>query len=263
MIALFESGSTILHFSWWDGIKIKDVINIPYPDSFESLKNAVSDLVGGVVPEMIAACSVSSKWREPLFEAINDIVPGRLVVARTALDIGVKVSYDKPETYGIDRALAAYAAFRMFQDSCVVVDAGTAITVDVITPDGTVAGGYIFPGIDMLTDTLSSKTDLPMVSIGEVNDGIGNSTVTGITFGISMGFSAAVNHLVESAMKIADTKYRSANDNRIVITGGGAEYLKQCLPFSVYHKPHMVLEALGLVAETKLKNDKRYKYKVK
>jgi len=243
VIALFESGNTILHFSWWDGTAIKEPVKNPYPDSSGSLRSIVSNLLGEAVPDLVAACSVSSKWRVPLFEAINDIVPGRLVIARTAQDLGIKVSYDKPETYGIDRALAAYSAFRMFHNSCVVVDAGTAVTVDVIASDGTVTGGYIFPGIDMLTDALSSKTDLPMVSIGEVSEGIGNSTLTGIMFGISMGFSASLNHLVKSAMKIAES------DNRIVITGGGAEIMKQCLTFSAYHKPHMVLEALGLVAE--------------
>ncbi len=249
MIALFESGNTILHFSWWDGTAIKEPVKNPYPDSPGSLRSIVSNLLGvtkyhsATIPEKVAACSVSPKWRTPLFEAINDIVPGRLVVARTALDLGIKVSYDKPETYGIDRALAAYAAFRMFQNSCVVVDAGTAVTVDAVASDGTVIGGYIFPGSDMLADVLSSKTDLPMVSLGEVSEGIGNSTMTGITFGISMGFSAAVNQLIKNAMKIAES------DNRVVITGGGAESLKQCLAFSAYHKPHMVLEALGLVAE--------------
>jgi len=249
VIALFESGNTILHFSWWDGTAIKEPVKNPYPDSSGSLRSIVSNLLGvtkyhsATIPDKVAACSVSSKWRVPLFEAINDIVPGRLVVARTAQDLGIKVSYDKPETYGIDRALAAYAAFRMFQNSCVVVDAGTAVTVDVIASDGTVTGGYIFPGIDMLTDALSSKTDLPMVSLGEVSEGIGNSTITGITFGISMGFSAAVNQLIRNAMKIAES------DDRVVITGGGAESLKQCLAFSTYHKPHLVLEALGLVAD--------------
>lgn len=266
MIALFESGSTGLHFSWWDGTEIKEVVRKNYPDSFDSLRSIILNLLGetkyhsATIPDRAAACSVSSKWRESLFETVNDIVSGRLVVARTASDLGINVSYDKPETYGIDRALAAYGAFQIFQNSCVVVDAGTAVTIDAVALDGTITGGYIFPGSDMLAAALSSKTDLPKVSLGEApvlrsppeqklrrtkdeGEGIGNSTVTGIRLGISMGFSAAVNHLIKSAMKISES------DNRVVITGGGAENLIQCLTFSAYHKPHIVLEALGLVAD--------------
>ena len=243
MIALFDSGSTRLHFSYWDGTALKDAINITYPDSIKLLRNIVSDLLSEIIPEKIAACSVSSKWRECLFETINTIVPGKLVVARTASDLGMKVSYDKPETYGIDRALAACGAFYMFQNSCVVVDAGTAVTIDAINSDGTVIGGYIFPGSEMLANVLSSNTDLPDVSTGDVNEGIGNSTETCIKYGITMGFASAVNHLVKNAIDSV------GSDNRVLITGGGAEVLKKYLSFPVKLKPDIVLETLGLMAD--------------
>ena len=264
MIALFDSGSTRLHFSYWDGTALKDVINITYPDSIKLLRNIVSDLLSEIIPEKIAACSVSSKWRECLFETINNIVPGKLVVARTASDLGMKVSYDKPETYGIDRALAAYGAFHVFQNSCVVVDAGTAVTIDAIDSDGSVIGGYIFPGSEMLANVLSSNTDLPPVrpacqsctadrrtrtmeggdvSTRDVNEGIGNSTETCIMYGITMGFASAVNHLIKNAIDSV------GSDNRVLITGGGAEVLKKYLTFPVKLKPDIVLETLGLMAD--------------
>ncbi len=265
MIALFDSGSTRLHFSYWDGTALKDAINITYPDSIKLLRNIVSDILSEIIPEKIAACSVSSKWRECLFETINTIVPGKLVVARTASDLGMKVSYDKPETYGIDRALAAYGAFHVFQNSCVVVDAGTAVTIDAINSDGAVIGGYIFPGSEMLANALSSNTDLPPVhrtrtpvrrtrtmeggmeggdvSTGDVNEGIGNSTETCIKYGITMGFTAAVNHLIKNAIDSV------GSDNRVLITGGGAEVLKKYLTFPVKLKPDIVLETLGLIAD--------------
>jgi len=243
MIALFDSGSTRLHFSYWDGTALKYVINITYPDSIKLLRNIVSDLLSKNIPEKVAACSVSSKWREPLFESINDIVPGKLVVAQTASDLGVRVSYDKPETYGIDRALAAYGAFYVFRKSCVVVDAGTAVTIDAIDSDGTVIGGYIFPGSEVLATALSSNTDLPEVSPGDTGKGIGNSTETCITFGITMGFASAVNHLIINAIESV------GSDNRVLLTGGGADDLKKYLTFPVELKPDIVLEALGLVAD--------------
>ena len=242
MIALFESGNTRLHFSWWDGEVLREVVHLSYPGSIDSLKNVVSNLLGGTIPHKVAACSVSSQWREPLFDAINSIVPGKLHTARTASDLSINILYDKPETYGIDRALASYAAYNMYRNSCVVVDAGTAVTVDAIKHDGTVIGGYIFPGSTILASSLSSETDLPQVTLDEACEGIGNSTEASIRFGITMGFLAAVNSLVQKAMSTVDC------DERVVITGGDAEYLRNFLNFPVLHKPYIILEALGLVA---------------
>ena len=243
MIALFDSGSSKLHFSWWEGEAIKKASAIPYPESPVLLRDTVSNLLGGTVPDKVAACSVSSKWREPLFKAIQDVVPGTLSIARTASDLGVIVSYDKPETYGIDRALASYAAFQIFQGSCVVIDAGTAVTLDIIAPDGTVSGGFIFPGMDMLASSLSNSTDLPEVFFDNANEKIGKSTISSITSGITIGFYGAVNRLINHAVEIAGSKAT------VVITGGNAESLKQHLTIPVEHKPHLVLEALGHVVD--------------
>ena len=65
---------------------------------------------------------------------------------------------------GVDRVLAAYAAYRLVNDSCIVIDAGTAVTIDAVTKDGTFAGGFIFPGKDLLSWSLAAKTDLPYIS---------------------------------------------------------------------------------------------------
>ena len=243
MIALFDSGTSRLHFSWWDGKKLKGVKYVPYPESFDFLPPVVSNLLGETLPHKVIACSVSSKWREPLFEAVENVVPGKLYIARTASDLNVKVSYEKPETYGVDRALADYAAYRTFNDSCVVIDAGTGVTVDAVANDGTVIGGYIFPGRTMMSDAVSLKTGLPSVTFDNDFEGIGNSTESGIKCGIKIGFFAAVKCLISQAVKAVEC------GNRIVITGGDAEYLIKSLDFPVKHKPNIVLEALGLAAD--------------
>ena len=244
MIALFDSGTSRLHFSWWDGKVLSGVTHVPYPESFDFLPPLILNLLGDTTPHKVISCSVSSKWREPLYEAIENIVPGKLHIASTVSDLNVKVSYDKPETYGIDRALADFAAYGMFQDSCVVVDAGTGVTVDAVSRDGAVIGGYIFPGRIIMSEAVSLKTGLPAVTFDNEFDGIGSSTESSIKLGLTIGFSAAVKSLISRAVNAVEC------DNRIVITGGDAEYLMKSLDFPVKHKPHIVLEALGLVADS-------------
>ncbi|MFC1692036.1 type III pantothenate kinase [Candidatus Latescibacterota bacterium] len=240
MIALFDSGNSKLHFAWWDGEKVKDAVTIPYPESTDSLPDVISELLGGRTLKKIAACSVASQWREPLFETLDSCAPGKLVVARNAYDIGLDVRYDKPETLGIDRALADHAAYCFFNDSCVVIDAGTAVTVDVVSESGAVLGGLIFPGIDVLFRSLGEKTDLPEVSQSVTCGKIGNSTESCIFSGISTGYSGAITKLVEKAAETAGSL------QRIVITGGDAELLLKCLPFKMIHIPYLVLDGLGI-----------------
>jgi len=160
MIALFESGSSYLHFGWFDNGMVRDTASIPYPDSPGKLAGVVTELLGERTPDYAAACSVNSQWRESLFRTIERHVPGKLHIAVEASDINLTVQYDQPSHYGIDRALAAHAAYSVFRDSCVVIDAGTAITVDAVTQDGSVMGGYIFPGGQALLHGLTETNSV-------------------------------------------------------------------------------------------------------
>jgi len=242
--ALFEGGNSRLHFAWWDGSGIVGPVDVRYPGAGDGLSELVADLLKGRTPEKIAACSVSSRWREPLFMALDGLARDGLVVARTAHDVRMEVRYGRPETIGIDRVLAAYAAYRLHGDSCVVVDAGTAVTVDAVSGDGRLLGGYIFPGRELLSRALADGTSLPLV---EPSDGcmeVGASTETCISRAVTAGFAGAVAGLVERASGAAGAA------GRVVLTGGDAEILRNSLPREVSWRPHLVLEGLGMVMDT-------------
>ena len=243
MTALFDSGNSRLHFAKWDGGRVIEPVNIPYPDSVDELPETIKNVLKGKIPGKIAACSVSSKWREHLFNALDAISPGKLVVARTVFDIGMNAVYDNPELLGVDRVLAAYAAHRLFNDSCIVIDAGTAVTVDAVSEDGTFAGGFIFPGPDVLSGSLSVKTDLPYISPSVDCEGIGNSTESCISKALNIGFAGALTALVNKAAAFV------GGTERLMITGGGAETLQSCLPFKMLHRPFLVLEGLGYMID--------------
>ena len=243
MIALFDSGSSYLHFGWFDNSVVCDTVSIPYPDSLEKLADVVSGLLGERTPESAAACSVNSPWREPLFRTIDGLVPGKLHIAVEAADINLTVKYDQPSHYGIDRALAAHAAYSIFRDSCVVIDAGTAVTVDAVAQDGSVMGGYIFPWGQRLLHGLTEKTALPPVSIDYEIAGLGTSTERCISNGLSIGITGALTRLIEHA-----AGYVSCGE-RVILTGGEAESLMKALPLHMICRPYLVLEGLGLTAE--------------
>ncbi len=243
MTALFESGSSHLHFAWWDGEKISDYKSLEYPENGLFDEEIITCLVGEINPDLIAACSVRSKWREKLFQTLNALYKGKLAIARTASDIGIVTPYSKPETYGIDRALAVLGAFSLFGNACVVIDIGTAVTVDAVDKKGNVIGGYIFPGSEMMSSVIAEKTDLPFLHAQCHDTCLGTDTDSALKYGIGKGFLAAVDVFMLSAAE------RAGAADRIVLTGGGAESIAGLLSIPVICRPHLVIETLGKVAK--------------
>ncbi|MFC1606331.1 type III pantothenate kinase [Candidatus Latescibacterota bacterium] len=244
MIALFDSGNSRLHFGIFENNAVIETLSIHYPDMPESLPQIIGELTGKYDISQAAACSVNSRWRDILFSSIESHIPGGLRVAGTAADIGVRVMYDDPATFGVDRAFAVLAAYHHYGNSCVVIDAGTAVTVDAVSRDGSVIGGCIFPGMKTLSRSMSEHTDLPDIGVIDTCDGLGTSTRQCIECGISLGLEGAITRLVDTARAEVDS------GDRCMITGGGGKMLLGKLPYAVQHRPNLVLEGLGLAYDT-------------
>ncbi|HEX4412806.1 MAG TPA: type III pantothenate kinase, partial [Lacipirellulaceae bacterium] len=117
-------------------------------------------------------------------------------------DLPLRIQVDEPAKVGIDRLLAALAANRIRHDNraAIVIDLGTAITIDLLDVDGAFAGGAILAGIGMAGRALRDQTDaLPRVVLGEPESApspIGKSTQAAIEAGLYWGTVGAVTELV-------------------------------------------------------------------
>ncbi len=120
----------------------------------------------------------------------------------TVTDLPIVVGLEHPERVGIDRLAAAVAVNRMRQPDrpAVLVDTGSAITVDFVSADGVFRGGAIMPGIDMSARALHEFTDLlPLVSLNELGaspPALGVSTVTAIRGGLYWGAVGGIRELI-------------------------------------------------------------------
>ena len=117
-------------------------------------------------------------------------------------DLRMEIRVDEPARVGIDRLLAAVAANRLRTPdrAAIVVDLGTAITVDLVEADGAFAGGAILPGIGMAGRALADQTDaLPHVMLAHSvapPSPLGKSTKAAIEAGLYWGAVGAVGELV-------------------------------------------------------------------
>jgi type III pantothenate kinase len=118
----------------------------------------------------------------------------------TRYDFQMVIDVDAPEQVGIDRLAAGLAAYHMRHNSAsvIVIDAGTAITVDRVDEPGVFRGGAIFPGPFLLADSLHRHTyALPLVHVPDVPPSpVGKNTDAAISSGVFWGMVGAIRELV-------------------------------------------------------------------
>jgi len=147
--------------------------------------------------------------------------------------------YKTKDTLGKDRIAAVVGAFDIYPDTNIlVIDAGTAITYDIITDKHKYLGGNISPGIDMRFKALNQFTDkLPLVNQQEYNKLYGTTTENAIRAGVQNGVVFEVD-------KAIDTFKEFYKNLKVIITGGNAEFFDKKLKNSFF--VHFNLIALGL-----------------
>lgn len=155
------------------------------------------------------------------------------------IPIPIPVLTDYPEKVGIDRLVNAVAAFKRTKDWTIIIDAGTAITIDVINDTGAFIGGIIAPGIDISSKALHDYTALlPEISIHKPKYILGKRTEEAINSGIYWGTVGMVSKLINMLYDELECK------PRIFATGGNANMLAQEITLITEVVPHLTLEGI-------------------
>jgi type III pantothenate kinase len=147
----------------------------------------------------VAGASVNPPVIERLEHLVTQITGRHVQWVGRELDIPIHVATQSPRQTGIDRILNIAAAYELMAQPCVVVDAGTAITIDCCNEAGDFLGGAIAPGVAMMLDALHEKTaSLPRVELAVPTGTFGDSTESAIRHGVYVGIRGMVRELVES-----------------------------------------------------------------
>jgi len=163
----------------------------------------------------------------------------------------LEIHVEHPQHVGADRLLAAVAVnhLRAADRPAIVVDAGTAITVDLVSADGAFEGGVILPGFRLTAQSLAEGTDLlPHVDHDPAADPppvLGKSTAAAIRSGLFWGQVGAVRELTQ---RIAG---ELASPPQLFVAGGDAERLAAFLP-QARVVPELVLAGIALCARGSL-----------
>jgi len=155
---------------------------------------------------------------------------------------GVTIAYERPERLGVDRWLALIAAHRICRGPVLVVDAGTAITYDLLLGDGSHLGGLITAGIEMIRDRLIAGTRIPRVEPTESADPWATDTGAAIAAGSIQAPAALAERLFHRLTE------QAGRTPRCILSGGDAERLIPALRLPIQHRPDLVLQGLTLLS---------------
>jgi type III pantothenate kinase len=178
------------------------------------------DQLASTPVEAALFCGVAGELGEASVRACWETLSGGMPWLEPAAEI--ESECEDPEAVGSDRRFAALAAFDLMGEA-LVVDAGTALTVDAVGSGPTFLGGAIAPGPKVLADALG-RAGAQLIAI-EPEPGVralGRSTAEALGAGVSVGFEGAAARLVGEVSREA-----ALEDAPLILTGGARSFLKR------------------------------------
>ncbi|MBI1396555.1 MAG: type III pantothenate kinase [Betaproteobacteria bacterium] len=211
-------------------------------DSREPERLGAAWAVLGPRPVAAIGCNVAGEAVRVAIEAAAAAVGlGMRWVTSRAAQCGVVSGYDDPGQLGADRWVAAIAAWRRTGGACVVVSAGTAITVDALGPDGRFRGGLILPGVDTMLHALEARTAGLRRAPGRYATFPANTADAMFTGAVD----AAAGAVERLRARLGD---EAGGPVPVILSGGAAGLLAPCLDGDVRQAESLVLEGLQVIA---------------
>lgn len=160
------------------------------------------------------------------------------------VNLGLSVSYPKPENIGADRLANACEAAATCGAPVVVCDFGTALTFDIVKKNEGYVGGIICPGLPLMFDYLAEKTELlPHIKPVKTPRVIGKSTAEAMRIGARIGYRGMVREI------LGDLKKELGRGMTVCATGGFAKWVLDDFDGSISIDPSLTLKGLGRIGQ--------------
>lgn len=193
----------------------------------------VASVVGDLLEQKFAGWSIECLKLQPVFVHSNAICGS------------VRNGYREPEKLGVDRWLGMVAAYRITGNASVVVSCGTAVTVDLVAHDGRHLGGFIAPGLNLMLDSLTSRTR--QIKLTDVIPPLSLSPAAATSDAVYSACAAMLTGLVDNGVRQLG-RFDQNTEVQMIFTGGDAGKL---LPFYPHARlvPDLVLDGLACVLD--------------
>ena len=199
----------------------------------------------GVKRSDIDDCIISSVV-PPVFNSVRTgvikIIGKQPMVVGPGLKTGLNIHVDVPSQVGSDRIVIAVAALAEYKAPLLLMDMGTATTIEGVEPDNVYMGGVIIPGVRVSLDALTSRAaQLPGISLDRPKQVIGKNTVDGMRSGMMYGTAAMIDGLVERMEE--ELGHRCT----LIATGGLAQFIAPLCKREIILDKDLLLKGLNII----------------
>ncbi|HSM55991.1 MAG TPA: type III pantothenate kinase [Candidatus Sulfomarinibacteraceae bacterium] len=160
-------------------------------------------------------------------------------------DTGIRVTTERPSEVGADRIVNAAAAYHLYPGASIIVDMGTATTLDVVSEDGALLGVIIVPGLEVAADALAGRAaQLSRVALEAPPQVLGRNTTHAMQSGLIFGYTSLVEGLVQRLRNELDLPHAP-----VIATGGLINVISEHTDVVDHLEPWLTLTGLRLISQ--------------
>ena len=219
-----------------DRTRTSDQYGVEIKNMMEAYGVQVSDIDDCIIASVVP----------PVFKSVKTgvwkVIGKQPMVVGPGLKTGLNIHVDVPSQVGSDRIVVAVAALAEYKAPLILMDLGTATTMDVIEPENVYMGGVILPGVKVALDALTSRAaQLPAISLDKPKSVVGKNTVDCMRSGMMYGTAASIDGLVERI------EAELGHPATLIATGGMAQFVTPLCKREIILEKDLLLKGLNII----------------
>lgn len=219
-----------------DSIRTSDQYGVEIKNMIEAFGVQISDIEDCIISSVVP----------PVFNSVRTgvikIIGKQPMVVGPGVKTGLNIHMDVPSQVGSDRIVIAVAALAEYKAPLILMDMGTATTIEVVEPENVYLGGVIFPGVKVSLDALTSRAaQLPGISLDKPKQIIGKNTVDCMRSGMMYGTAAMIDGIVERIEE------ELGHSSTLVATGGMAQFITPLCKHKIHLEKDLLLKGLNII----------------
>lgn len=219
-----------------DRLRTSDQYGVEIKNMIEAFGHSISEVDDCIISSVVP----------PVFNSVKTgvikVIGKQPMVVGPGLKTGLNIHMDVPSQVGSDRIVIAVAALAEYSAPLILMDLGTATTIEVVEPDNVYMGGIIFPGVRVSLDALTSRTaQLPGISLDQPKNVIGKNTVDCMRSGMMYGTAAMLDGLIDRIEE------ELGHSSTLIATGGLAQFITPLCKHQIILEKNLLLKGLNLI----------------
>lgn len=219
-----------------DRLRTSDQYGVEIKNMIEAFGHSISEIDDCIISSVVP----------PVFNSVKTgvikVIGKQPMVVGPGLKTGLNIHMDVPSQVGSDRIVIAVAALAEYSAPLILMDLGTATTIEVVEPDNVYMGGIIFPGVRVSLDALTSRTaQLPGISLDQPKNVIGKNTVDCMRSGMMYGTAAMLDGLIDRIEE------ELGHASTLIATGGLAQFITPLCKHQIILEKNLLLKGLNLI----------------